>query len=91
MLVLLTLPSVGITIAASQSLSGSQRPAGTEEVEERASCNAQRRIQVDRAIVQIASLGQVAASAPSKPTGLQVRPSIAGHRLFNGFLAPMRC
>ena len=91
MLVLLTVPSVGIAVAASKSLSGTQRPAESEEVEERASCNAQRRIQVDRAMVQLASVRRVPVSAFGNPAELQLRPSVAGHRFSNGFLAPMRC
>lgn len=91
MLVLLTLPSAGLTVAASQSLSGSQRNGGTEEVEERAPCSVQRRIQVDCALDGTATFGKSPACASPKPIVSQLQAEVAGHRLSNGLLAPMRC
>lgn len=91
MLVLLTLPLAGLTAAASQSFSGSQRSGGAEEVEERAPCSVQRRIQVDCALDCISSLGKSPTCAPLNPIVSQLPPDVAGHRLSNGLLAPMRC
>ncbi len=91
MLVLLALPSVGLTVVASQTFSGGQRTAGTEEIEERAHCNAQRRIQVNRAGGEIPSFRQVARRLSVRPVEPQWLPVASGHRFSNGFLAPMRC
>lgn len=91
MLVLLTLPSAGLTVVASQSLSGSQRSGGSEEVEERAPCGVQRRIQVDCTLDRAATLVKSPTRVPSNYMVSQLKPEVAGHRLSNGVLAPMRC
>lgn len=91
MLALLTLPSVGLTFVASQTLGGGQRTTGSEEVEERAPCNVQRRIQVDG--ISGASLGsqRVPIATSTCHVEPQLLPDVSGHRISNGFLAPMRC
>ena len=90
MLVLLALPSFGITTTASRLL-GSERPAEAEELVERAPCCSQRRVHVSRAVDRVAFIDCLSgAKIQLTLASIQASP-VVGHRLSNGLLAPLRC
>ncbi|WP_246105786.1 hypothetical protein [Rosistilla ulvae] len=91
MLVLLALPSLGLTMSTSRSLFGKERPVETEEVEERVACSSQRRERASRPLQRVLA---AVLSTPARWSTLRAiaRPMpIDGHRIANGLLAPMRC
>jgi hypothetical protein len=90
MLVLLALPSFGITTTASRLL-GSERPAAAEELAERAPSCSQRRVQVFRTLDRVSYIDRL-AGAKFKLSLATTQPNpVFGHRLSNGILAPLRC
>ncbi|TWT49275.1 hypothetical protein Pla22_44690 [Rubripirellula amarantea] len=97
MLLLLTLPSLGITAVASRSMFGSARPVETEEVQEVFPCStkklaqSQRRLKVRAPGKLSASLGGPAFRVSTQPRAVTLPCVFDGHRIANGSLAPMRC
>lgn len=91
MLVLLALPSFGITTTASRLLLGSERPAAAEELAERSPCCSQRRVHVCRTLERISYIHCLAVERFQMPPAATQPNPVVGHRLPNGFLAPLRC
>lgn len=92
MLVLLALPSFGITTTASRLLLlGSERPAAAEELAERAPCCAQRRVHVCRTLDGVSYIDSLAGAKFIIPLATAQPHPVVGHRLSNGILAPLRC
>ncbi|QDV70488.1 hypothetical protein Poly24_42120 [Rosistilla carotiformis] len=91
MLVLLALPSLGITSSASRSLLGNERQTETEEVEERVVCSSQRRERANRSFDRMSIHAQFDYIARFTSRVIALPLPVDGHRIANGLLAPMRC
>lgn len=96
MLVLFALPSFGISTLVSRVAMGVESTSGsshtqTEELEERLPCSTNRREQVQRVVSDTVWPLLRWTGVQKNWRFLACLRVIEGHRLSNGFMAPIRC
>lgn len=95
MLALFALPSFGISTMLSRVALGYETPGAnssqSEELEERVPCSTERREQSQRCQRHLGRPFSCWTIAPRLVCRVEFRRAIVGHRLANGFLAPIRC